>query len=122
MFDIGFAELAMVLLIGLLVLGPEKLPRVARTAGLYLRKARTAWGNVKQSVEAELDAEELRKALSQVKEQVGSAGDSLKDSLAGTVDSLNSEIPLPPEPIAEIKAPASPVNETETTKPADKPN
>jgi sec-independent protein translocase protein TatB len=37
MFDIGFAELVLLMLIGLLVLGPEKLPRVARDAGLYLR-------------------------------------------------------------------------------------
>lgn len=96
MFDIGFAELALLMLIGLLVLGPERLPRVARTLGLYLRKARNAWGNVKQSVEAELDAEELRKALSQVKDEVKSTGESLKNT-------LNTEIPvLTEESIAKL--------------------
>ncbi|MCF6262621.1 MAG: Sec-independent protein translocase protein TatB [Xanthomonadales bacterium] len=85
MFDIGFAELALLMLIGLLVLGPERLPRVARTLGLYLRKARNAWGNVKQSIEAELDADELRKALSQVQEQTKSAGEDLKSTLEAEI-------------------------------------
>ncbi|MBE9549495.1 MAG: twin-arginine translocase subunit TatB [Proteobacteria bacterium] len=96
MFDIGFTELALLMLIGLLVLGPERLPRVARTLGLYLRKARNAWGNVKQSVEAELDAEELRKALSQAQDAVKSTGEDLKKT-------LNAEIPaLPEDAIAKL--------------------
>lgn len=90
MFDIGFTELALLMLIGLVVLGPERLPRAARTIGLYIRKARNAWGNVKQSVEAELDAEELRKALSQVQEEVEDAGKELKDT-------LNTDVSLPSE-------------------------
>ncbi len=90
MFDIGFTELALLMLIGLLVLGPERLPRAARTVGLYLRKARNAWGNIKQSVEAELDAEELRKALSQVQSEVEGTAKDLKET-------LETEIPLVPE-------------------------
>ena len=97
MFDIGFAELALLMLIGLLVLGPERLPRAARTLGLYVRKARNAWGNVKQSVEAELDAEELRKALSQVKSEVESTGNELKQT-------LDAEIPLIPESVTDNKS------------------
>lgn len=96
MFDIGFTELALVMLIGLLVLGPERLPRAARTLGMYVRKARNAWGSVKQSVEAELDAEELRKALSQVQTEVESAGDELKKT-------LDTEIPLMPEPTSKTQ-------------------
>ncbi len=97
MFDIGFTELALLMLIGLLVLGPERLPRAARTLGLYMRKARNAWGNVKQSVEDELDAEELRKALSQVQTEVKSTGDELKKT-------LDAEVPLIPEPSEKNQA------------------
>lgn len=115
MFDIGFAELALLMLIGLLVLGPERLPRVARTLGLYLRKARNAWGNVKHSVEAELDADELRKALSQVQEQTKSVGEDLKKT-------LETEIPFTagePEPKPTDEKPAAKRSKAITNTPAD---
>ena len=47
MFDIGFLELTLLFVIGLLVLGPERLPRVVRTLGGYLRKARQTWYSVR---------------------------------------------------------------------------
>ena len=43
MFDVGFAELFLLAIIGLLVLGPERLPAVARTIGGFMRKARASW-------------------------------------------------------------------------------
>ncbi|MCF6225424.1 MAG: Sec-independent protein translocase protein TatB [Xanthomonadales bacterium] len=104
MFDIGFTELALLMLIGLLVLGPERLPRVARTLGLYLRKARSAWGNVKQSIEAELDADELRKALSEVQEQTKSVGEDLKKTLEAEVPFIVDE----PESKPTNEKPATP--------------
>jgi len=81
MFDIGFAELVLLMLVGLLVLGPEKLPRVARDAGLYLRKARRAWNQMRHSIEQELDATEMRRALEQTQESAQSAVDELKQSI-----------------------------------------
>ena len=73
MFDIGFAELVLLMLIGLLVLGPEKLPRVARDAGLYLRKARRAWNQMRHSIEQELDATEMRRVLAETQESAEAA-------------------------------------------------
>ena len=81
MFDIGFAELVLLMLVGLLVLGPEKLPRVARDAGLYLRKARRAWNQMRHSIEQELDASEMRRALEETQESAQSAIDDLKQSV-----------------------------------------
>jgi len=81
MFDIGFAELVLLMLVGLLVLGPEKLPRVARDAGLYLRKARRAWNQMRHSIEQELDATEMRRALEQTQESAQAAVDELKQSI-----------------------------------------
>ncbi len=63
MFDAGFTELLLVLVIGLLVLGPERLPKVARTAGMYLRRARQTWSSVKTDIERELAADELKKSM-----------------------------------------------------------
>ena len=57
MFDIGTGELGLIALIALLVLGPERLPGAARTAGALLRKARQSWSNVREDIERELAAE-----------------------------------------------------------------
>jgi len=63
MFDIGFSELLVVAVVALLVLGPERLPRAARFAGLWLRRARAQWHSVKSELEHDLAAEELRRDL-----------------------------------------------------------
>lgn len=63
MFDIGFFEIVFIFIIALLVLGPEKLPRVARTAGLWLGKMRGFVSSVKADIDREIAAEELKKTL-----------------------------------------------------------
>jgi sec-independent protein translocase protein TatB len=63
MFDIGFSEIALIAVVALLVLGPERLPRVARTAGALLRRARASWQGVRDEIERELAAEDLRKTI-----------------------------------------------------------
>lgn len=73
MFDVGFSELLLIAVIGLLVLGPQRLPKAARMAGLWLRRARASWLSVKAELERELADEELQRTLR-------SATDSLRDS------------------------------------------
>lgn len=63
MFDVGFWELALVMLVALVVIGPERLPPLARTIGLWLGKGRQLVRSVKADIERELAAEELKKAL-----------------------------------------------------------
>ena len=63
MFDIGFTEIIFILVIALLVVGPERLPRIARTAGLWVGKMRGFVSSVKADIDRELATEELRKAL-----------------------------------------------------------
>lgn len=68
MFDVGFSEIALIAVVALLVLGPERLPRVARTAGALLRRARSSWQNVRSEIERELANEDLKKALRETRE------------------------------------------------------
>jgi sec-independent protein translocase protein TatB len=75
MFDVSLIELAVIALVALLVLGPEKLPRAARTVGLYVRKAKQSWYSVRSDIERELAADELRRSLKQ-------AGDSVREATA----------------------------------------
>ena len=63
MFDIGFLELIMVGVVALLVVGPERLPKLARTAGLWIGRGRRALGAVKAEIDRELKAEELKEIL-----------------------------------------------------------
>lgn len=65
MFDFGVGELGLIAVVGLLVLGPERLPRVARTAGALLRKARQSWQGVRADIERELAAEDLKQSIRQ---------------------------------------------------------
>lgn len=63
MFDIGFTELLLITVVALVVLGPERLPRVARVAGMWLGRARRTLTSVKQEIDRELRAEELQSVL-----------------------------------------------------------
>ena len=63
MFDLGFGELLMIALVALVVLGPERLPKAARFAGLWVRRARAQWYSVKSELERELAADELKRNL-----------------------------------------------------------
>lgn len=63
MFDIGFLELVVIGVVALVVVGPERLPRLARTAGLWLGRARRTLATVKAEIDSELKAEELKEIL-----------------------------------------------------------
>jgi len=75
MFDIGMGELGLIAVVALLVLGPERLPGAARTAGALLRKARQSWHSVQQEIERELAAEELKRNLRTTAEQLDPSAD-----------------------------------------------
>lgn len=75
MFDIGFSEIALVGVVALLVLGPERLPRVARTAGALVRRARNSWQNVRDEIERELATEDLKKSVQDLKREVDVGAD-----------------------------------------------
>lgn len=63
MFDVGFQELLLIGVVALIVIGPERLPKVARIAGMWLGRARRTLSSVKQEIDRELKAEELNRVL-----------------------------------------------------------
>jgi sec-independent protein translocase protein TatB len=63
MFDIGFWELGIIALVALIVIGPERLPKVARTVGLWLGRGRRFVASVKADIDKEIKAEELKEIL-----------------------------------------------------------
>lgn len=71
MFDVGFSELILTALVALLVIGPERLPKVARTIGLWTGRARRFIAQVKQDIDQEIKVEELKRVM---QEQAKSSG------------------------------------------------
>jgi sec-independent protein translocase protein TatB len=92
MFDVGFTEILLLSLVGLMVLGPERLPRVARTLGGMARKARGSWLNLKRSIEAEMRAEELKEPLKHFQDEIKETVDEVKSG----VDSIRNFDPMKP--------------------------
>lgn len=121
MFDIGFAELFLLSLIGLLVLGPERLPAVARTLGGFVRKARVSYYNLKRTVEAELAAaeaanpiKEAQKELESVQKQVKQLGDKLDENQVPALQPPRAE---PAATTGDEAATAEDTEAPETTPP-----
>lgn len=81
MFDVSLIELAVIALVALLVLGPEKLPRAARTVGLYVRKAKQSWYSVRGEIERELAADELKRSLKHTADSVREAAHDVSADL-----------------------------------------
>src|SRR5690242_2549574 len=73
MIDLSIGKLLLLAVIALLVLGPEKLPGAARTAGALLRRVRRSWESVRAEVTRELEAEELRAKLKEAQDATRAA-------------------------------------------------
>lgn len=80
MFDVGFPELIVIAVVALVVLGPERLPKAARFAGLWVRRARNQWDSVKSELERELAAEELKRNLHDAQEALRRTDQAMRRS------------------------------------------
>ena len=92
MLDIGFQELVLIGVIALLVVGPHRLPKLARTAGIYVGKLQRMVAGVRADVENELRTDEVRRAMQEFApvDEIKSTVEELKSSVDGAKDSLES--------------------------------
>jgi sec-independent protein translocase protein TatB len=91
MFDIGFSELLVIAVVALLVLGPERLPKAARFAGLWVRKARAQWYSVKSEFERDIAAEELQRSLRETRDSLRAAQEQLRTGAASIATQLEQD-------------------------------
>lgn len=88
MFDFGFSELIVIGIVMLVVVGPERLPKVARTVGHVLGRVQRYVADVKSDIQREMQLEELKKLQEQVKAQA----DELDASVRGGIASAKAEM------------------------------
>jgi sec-independent protein translocase protein TatB len=86
MFDIGFLELLIIGLVALLVVGPERLPKLAYTAGKWIRKARGMVSAVKTEIDKEIKAEELKQVLEEQKKNMNPLQEIVEETTAVAAD------------------------------------
>jgi sec-independent protein translocase protein TatB len=91
MFDIGFSELMVIGIVALLVIGPERLPKVARTLGHLLGRAQRYVNDVKSDINREMQLDELRKLQAQVSESAR----SLESSVRQEFDAVERSVSTP---------------------------
>jgi sec-independent protein translocase protein TatB len=114
MFDIGFSELLVIGVIALVVIGPEKLPRMARTVGHLAGRLQRYVSDVKADINREIELDELRKmrdsmeqAATEMRTSVQTELNQTEAELNKTVDDVVKDVPAPeapaPQPPAERK-------------------
>ena len=89
MFDFGMWEIAIIFVITLIVVGPEKMPALARKAGLYVGKFRKFVSKIKNDINSEIEAEELKEQLS-VKNEELLVSQTLDEAKSG-IDEIKNE-------------------------------
>jgi len=122
MFDIGFTEMMLIGVVALIVIGPERLPGVARTAGKYVGRLKRFMTSVKADVEQELRADELRQILSQQQKEL----DSLKNTISEAGKDIEREADIsealaepPAAPPEQPGASAQPEESVDTAPPGE---
>lgn len=112
MFDIGFSELLIIAIVTLIVVGPERLPKVARTVGLLFGRAQRYVSEVKSDINRELKLEELRKIEADMRESARNMEHTMTDEInrASRQFKEAAEAVQLAQPVAEsVPAPEQPV-------------
>jgi sec-independent protein translocase protein TatB len=120
MFDVGFWEILIILILALVVIGPERLPSAARKAGYFVGKARRYIEGVRSEVESELDVNEFKRMLhnqevqinelqEQVKSGVNDVKSDVSDATSAAIDdtetySFHDELPEDVDALADTSA------------------
>jgi sec-independent protein translocase protein TatB len=120
MFDVGFWEILLILILALVVIGPERLPSAARKAGYFVGKARRYIEGVRSEVESELDVNEFKRMLhnqevqinelqEQIKSGVNDVKSDVSDATSAAIDdtetySFHDELPEDVDALADTSA------------------
>ena len=119
MFDVGFSELMMIAVVALVVIGPERLPKVARTLGHLFGRLQRYVNDVKADISREMELDELRKFKDQFEEAAHSVESSIRAEMSSAESTLNaiaSEADVQTKAAVDaVESAATPASVTEAT-------
>lgn len=113
MFDIGFPELLLVSVVALLVVGPDRLPETIRTLALWIGRLRRSFANIRQEIENEIGADEIRAQLynESIMQDIKQSRETLQEvkndvveafeQVNASVSDLNSDTTLKPQQLKD---------------------
>ena len=119
MFDIGFSELLVIGVVALIVIGPERLPRVARTLGHLAGRLQRYVADVKADINREMELDELRK----MRDQVQKAAADIETSVSAEVAKTQTELDKTADELnksVQVAAEAKPQEAAANARPAEK--
>ncbi|SFP67376.1 Sec-independent protein translocase TatB [Nitrosomonas cryotolerans] len=126
MFDISFTEILIISIVALIVIGPERLPKVARTLGHLLGRVRRYVGNVRNDIQSEIKLEELKNLHASMQETAQTLENSMRqemDQLKSAVEAADQETQVTASPpTTDVKAGMTeqqPTLETDASKKHD---
>ncbi|WP_291992599.1 Sec-independent protein translocase protein TatB [Candidatus Accumulibacter sp. ACC003] len=93
MFDISFTEMIMIAVVALVVIGPERLPKVARTAGLLLGRLQRYVSDVKSDINREIQLDELKKLRAEIQDSARSVEQSLSNEMKAARQAMAQTTP-----------------------------
>jgi sec-independent protein translocase protein TatB len=105
MFDIGFSELIVIAIVALVVIGPERLPKVARTAGHLLGRLQRYVHDVKSDISREMQLDELKKMQADIQDSARSFERSISSEIQSVEQSLEQTVQSTEEAIKSLSAP-----------------
>ena len=117
MFELSFSELLLVIVVGLLVFGPDKLPQAARSAGLFVGRLKRSYQGVRREMERELGMDEIKRqlhneeilrSLGETPEQLKRSAAEVTQSLQATGDEIKQAVERAPAANSATSAPANP--------------
>ena len=92
MFDVGFAELVIIAVVGLLVIGPERLPGAIRTGSAWLNRLRRGFNDIKREVQQELHNDAVMQELRKTGEELKSSAEDIKQDIQASSRELSETI------------------------------
>lgn len=112
MFDIGFSELIIIAVVALIVIGPERLPKVARTAGHLLGRLQRYVSDVKSDINREMQLDELKKLQAEVQDSARSLERSVTQEMQSVEHVINETTQSVSEAVAPVLSPEGISNTT----------
>ena len=113
MFDIGFSEILVIAVVALIVIGPQRLPGVARTLGHLFGRMQRYVNDVKADIQREMELDELKK----LRQDVEDSARSIEDAARSFETSVNKEVNAAQEELRELETLANPAAELPARQP-----